>query len=139
MPVAERNGAGVGAALLASGAAGQVAAAGVDDPALLLLRDLRRHKLPGRIVERVSHFRMYAEVLAACEPEPGERALLGELLGRPGSLDAVLHEALELCERLLNLGDRPGAVDQLALDCVELGRETVSTRAERGRSARTCW
>jgi hypothetical protein len=82
---------------------------------------------------------MYAEVLAAREPEPSERALFGELLGRPGSLDAVLHEALELSERLLNFRDRPGTVDQFALDCVELGRETVSTRAEPGRNGRTCW
>ena len=74
---------------------------------------------------------MYAEVLAAGEADAGEGLLLPAVLVGLCDGDAVLHEALELGEGLFDLGDRAGAVDQLALDGEELG--AGETRGQRER------
>lgn len=67
-----------------------------------------------------SHLRMYTQVLPTRQTKARKRALLLALLVRLRLLDTVFHQALQLGEGLLDLGDGSRAVDELALGGVEL-------------------
>lgn len=110
MPAAQGYTTRIRASLLARKRAREITTARIDDLALLLLVDL----VSASIDTRLAHVWVETGVFARCQSHAAELAVTR------AHLLAVLHQPLELGERLLDLGDGTRAVDELALVGVEL-------------------